>query len=281
MARRRKRKVNGKPKMETWPSFDAFLDQCEQPSKSANEHMSTLNISGHPPEWFGEGIRSFADAMKLARYGWPEGTAKIRQGLDIAKHLTDSKPIRVLENAIVGFVPSVPDFLIGNPESMLAFSEVNSPVLPILKIEANLTVAGMVKHNTIVNRGIALVSMIDALETAGYQIELVGYIDTAGNDGTHIRQEFPIKSPGMFLELDRFSYILAHPSVLRMLHFRLLEQDAKHATRWYPGYGDCRDTPSEPDNESVIHVPMIRYKGFKTIESSLDNMRKVFTNYLN
>ena len=102
------KKVN----FEKFDSIDNFMKIIE--NRPNNEIMKNCNESRKGSESF-TGSKSYGEALDLLKNGYEKPLEKIKS--EIAKDLkiSQSRPRRTPRNAVVGFVPNVPNYLLGIP----------------------------------------------------------------------------------------------------------------------------------------------------------------------
>jgi hypothetical protein len=178
--------------------------------------------------WYGAGAAggAYAEALRLAREGWPEGLKKIepivRRVDDLIAHaIPEPRPVY----DIVGDAPDVGAYLAGIPEHMLQM-ETQEGAARIVRVLVNVSVSAHVPTRTIEARGAMACALVDALERAGYRVELhVGDRSDCNVDGKHYvyHARAVLKRADEPLSLDRIAFPLMHPAFARRLMFRAFE----------------------------------------------------------
>ena|ERR1043166_10252420 len=174
------------------------------------------------------GTVDFAEALALARDGWPEGAARVKQ---IATALSDRIQGSLNERQIAAWDVTGADvdvgrFVVGEPENMIDFvpDVVNAPA-KFLRVVINISASHAFTVDQITRKGAAVVALVDALESQGYRVE-IDAVECSASDRrpTHTHTTvIRLKQAGEPCEIDRLAFAMAHPAMLRRLHFSFVE----------------------------------------------------------
>ena len=179
------------------------------------------------PAW--SGTDSFGDAMKLAREGWEKGRKEAEKKRAAFAALLGNKVRRpVLAHAVAGFSPDVGAYLAGEPECMFTRETIETEAHgKIVRLVVNGALSASVSESTLLTRGAFVCALAEALECAGYSVEievLSVWQDHAGSAKHFL--SFPLKRSDEMLEVDRLAFVSGHVSFARRLLFSAMEQDA-------------------------------------------------------
>lgn len=199
------------------------------------------------PEWFGSA--SLDEAVKLAEQGVPV----LREQLFAAVARQKMEAAPVWETAPVGVFPCIPAHAAGIAENMFLpmDSGMNAPK-PVVRLYMNVSAGAHTSVEQIMNRGAAIVSLIDTIEGDGMRrVELVAVCNSK-NTESNGRNLFSVvvKRSDEHLDWGRVSFALAHPSFLRRLMFRVQEIVST-------AYDECYGMPTDykdayPDADAFI-----------------------------
>lgn len=207
--------------------FDSFAEYLDIAAKEPDEKRGGSSRRVESDKW--SGTRNFAEAMTLAREGWPEGVEMMG---DIAAHLSAVtgglcvKPEILWD--ITGDFADAGLFASGVPECMGSFAEVIAESRgKVVSILMNCSASGGVDKKVMMKRGAAVLALVDCLEQSGRSCEIfVGEGVTSGySHGSSYMFYVPVKRAGEIAELDRLAFVLAHPAMLRRLAFSVEEQE--------------------------------------------------------
>ena len=149
----------------------------EAPESSENDEWFDAWHQDGRDEWAGG---SHDDAMQWAERGNSEHGDQIREAIASLGHV--AMPNREQWNAApVGFLPNVPAYVSGSPNSMWRRTMGEQP-RPVRVFVSGFT-SWVVKHKHIVERGAAITALIDYLKSRA-PVELYLYCPTGGN-GIH------------------------------------------------------------------------------------------------
>ena len=182
---------------------------------------------------------SFDEAVRLCEYGWNEKFDRfLYLKSEIDKEFLDIENVIGRKKDIVGFAPSVPDYVHMNPNNMLR--RVFVPNYSIINIYVNISCPYETSSREIYNRGAIIISIIDLLEKMGYAVNLVlfklAFITGRGFDEALLLY-FNVKEENENINLKKVYFPLCHPSFLRRLCFRVTEV-APLRLDWSDTYGE-------------------------------------------
>lgn len=210
---------------------------------------------------------NFEEAAHLALYGWPDGRDRIRaaewpSAREIMGWNDDPSGARELD--VAGSEVDLDAYLDGDPECQWEFCEgpVRSPVVTLL---VNTGVSWNIETEWIIRRGLAICSLIDALEEQGLRVELRAYDSTKRQKGEinykkgQLGHSFQIKAADAHLDRDKAVFVLAHPSAQRRIMFGVQEQHENDTWKGYMrrNYGTPVDLPENDIPADTIHVGIL------------------------
>lgn len=188
---------------------------------------------------------SLDETIRLCIGGWDE---KFDSLLELKSNV-DKKILkeRICSSKIkdyVGFAPSVGDYLQGKPLNM--WNRIKVPNYEIINIYVNIAFNYNEEISAIYNRGAIVLSIIDALEKAGYGVRLTLFEFAIDNDEACLYY-FNIKDEAENLNIKKAYFVLCHPSFLRRIVFRLKEVTEFEDEVWEDDYGTV------PDKETTMY----------------------------
>lgn len=277
----RRRRVSYAPKetpdhvheFDTWAEFIAYASR--EPKWSPDNPQYGSHGTGGNREHF-TGTATFEDASRLALYGWPAGRENLVNTIAIVN--PERTTYQSHSYDVAGEYPNVPRAIAGDPMSMVRQRRTHIASHPVVRIDYNVTVPWMLNADCIVNRGAALLSVVDALESRGYSCELrlifKGYSQTK-----RIHISIVYKRAGDALDLDRAAFAVTHPSVLRRFYFAVCEQHSDlRASFANNGYGQIDKSPWDKDPSSIFVPPAD--SSDEDPNYARERMNKLFVDYL-
>jgi hypothetical protein len=193
-----------------------------KPPPERNKHEGKTSRDDDMPKFFGASLK---DAAKLATLGWPEGRAQIVRWLEAYQSTTTLGADRALSYDVAGFRPDVARAIAGDPLNMISAGPELRTRAPVVSLAMNISVSSGVDGSQIILWGIALASHIDALEAAGYRVDLtITSVNVCRANKLYLALNTHLKAPDQPLDLDRLAYWLAHPSSLRRIMFANYDQ---------------------------------------------------------
>ncbi|HJA42064.1 MAG TPA: hypothetical protein H9667_11245 [Firmicutes bacterium] len=217
-----------------------FLNQIQ--SAPVNRNVFPRSASHKDDtEWCG--TRNFEEAVDLCQKGWSKDFEKlIRLKKRIDEKLLSPIPRSRQIADVVGYTPSVPEYLIGNPLNM--WNQTQKQIPTFINVYLNLAYNCGTGRDEIFNRGIIVQSVVDALQDRGYSVRFKTFICVEEDDEV-IFSTFNLKGEGEKLNIRKTYFPLCHPSFFRRLVFLLMETTPVVYRSWDNGYG-------HPSNSSTI-----------------------------
>lgn len=217
-------------KFDTLYEFTKFIQQAPINTNVFNSYTSSTKPD---TEW--TGTRSFEEAIDICQEGWSENFDKLLR----LKRRVDEKLLTPMVRKqqfrdVIGFTPSVPDYLIGNPLNM--WNKKNAFIPTFINIYMNISFSSGTSKEAIYNRGIIVQSIVDVLQSKGYGVRF--YVFEASTEGDEmIISYYNLKGEGEKLNLKKTYFPLCHPSFIRRLIFRLQEVTPCLNSGWQHSYG--------------------------------------------
>lgn len=244
---------------QNFDSWAEFVEAVQQPRVWG--HGDRCNSHATRAWWYG--TASFEEAVDLALHGWKEGRDRMADGLQCAPSVSVYSSRQM---DVGGAYPIIPIALAGDPCSMVDEGAQTIAAHPIVRLRVDIVAPGSVDTNAMINNGIAALSIVDAMESAGYSVEL--------SIGSAITDEHllivTVKRAGQSLDLDRAAFALANPSMLRRFHCALMEQQQNlaHLKNTHGCPQPC------PKVEGVIILPP-PHNSCESVAAALERMQRV------
>lgn len=224
--------------------------------------------------------QSFEEAIELIKYGYHEDFDKIMElKLKLEKYIKLSSKKNKQYNFYVGYVPDVKAYLEGSPLSML--NKTNN-VRKKIDIYMNSSFYGGTSSEAIFNRGAIVLTLVEILESLGFSVDFHLFeMSTVGNQ-MHF-SDFVLKKDNERLNPQKLYFPLCHPSWIRRLNFRLIEETPNITSSWVSGYGKPSDLETMKQiidlKSNDIIIPTIDELGINGYDI-IDDTNSLF-NYIN
>lgn len=177
---------------------------------------------------------SFEEAVELFKNGWQDMSEKLTRTLNV--EMGNMEKVMVTKNAVnvQGYQPIVPLFLNGIPANMV--SRKMQPVKQkVITLNKAIAYRATVSKEQIVEQSIKALSIIKKLENQNYRCNLNIIFGSEKSRAYIIK--IRIKSANERLNINKLSFPLAHPSMLRRLFLRFIEVYPNVPTGFRDGYG--------------------------------------------
>lgn len=197
------------------------------------------------------------DAAKLLRYGWPEGRKFMSDLLTLGRAATATinAPSHSLD--VSGAYPFIPAAIAGDPMNMYDFNPEDSKARPVVRLYVGIVHSAIVPVNVINNIGGACLSLVDQMESAGYQMEIITYFTTkCGSTNNFMVHTVKVKSAGTPLDLDRCAFALCNPAMSRRFAFAVQERTLGQETSTQRGYGQIMSMPADLIEPNSVVLPV-------------------------
>lgn len=233
------------------PSWDEFLHDMRHKPTNPKWKKCASKDTDMGADWYG--TASFNEAVSLAEQGVPA----LREQLFAAVVRQKMEAAPIWDVAPVGVFPCIPAYAAGIEENMfMPCDDGMTAPKPIIRLYMNVSAGAHTTPEQIINRGAAIVNLIDTIEGDGLRrVELVAVCNSR-NTESNGRNLFSVvvKRSDEHLDWGRVSYALAHPSFLRRLMFRVQEITSTD-------YDDCYGVPTDykdayPDAD--VFIPSIK-----------------------
>lgn len=196
----------------------SLAEACEGiPDRAPNDARHTTAWKTDRDNWHGS--PNMAAALRMARYGWPEGAERAKRLRDGLAATIPQAP-RLVRYDVAGQVPDVRRALAGNPMAMRRTSPAPAAQRPTITLVSFYTTPAGVDPSALEANAVAFAALSDTLESAGFRCELIAY-----SNGTLIGRGFEhavrIKAPSDPLNIDAVAFGMGHPSLARRIGFAL------------------------------------------------------------
>lgn len=204
------------------------------------------------------GTASFEQADNLRRKGDKKSLAMLNEyKIKFDKYIQYNNGYKIKQrNDIHGFVPIVPNAIIGLPLSMINQSREAKKVKGI-DIFYNVSIRSATETKDIARKGAIMLSLIDALERKGFRVNLkVGSVSMKKNTvhgvvTTMKRYDEP-------LNIRKLAYYLVNPSCLRRTFFKLKETISELTDVTNDGYGTNNKFGKQREKLKSIYGEQLR-----------------------
>lgn len=168
---------------------------------------------------------SLAESVELCQHGWQAVRPDVDKLLGVLEErLTDAfGSYFVTEYQTSGAVVDMGRFVTGEPECMLEFvQEPQARMGRVVKIVVNASCSWNIDQQLILNRGVAILALIDTIHKMGVGIEL--WWEESASAAIHFTNLIKLHDSSEPMDIDAIMFALANPDMLRRLQFSVQEQ---------------------------------------------------------
>tara|TARA_R110002020_G_scaffold76170_4_gene193348 strand:- start:658 stop:1485 length:828 start_codon:yes stop_codon:yes gene_type:complete len=248
---------------------DLQSDMANAKTRSGWDSLSSASESD--PVWAGS--RTWDDAVHMLTYGWTEGRSKLAQAAEYSAPMMQRTRQPRYRYSPAGGTPHVPNVCLGVPNVMRSRGgQAGNAQAPVVRIAVNIGALCSIDPQDIINRGGALIALIDNIEAGGQRVELEACTRSKCDDNeTDLRVRIMIKRAADVLSLDRIAFALASPSMLRRVEFRIMEITLpKHEY----GYGSPRDFDEDDFPANTMYLPRMEERIYETEERAVRHVQR-------
>lgn len=186
---------------------------------------------------------SYEEAEDLMKNGYKDILDDVKQGMKDHERSVDlpiKKRHRIV-TAVEGYIPHVPNMLMGLPNSMMR------PLISHQKVRAitiyyQMSVIGSYSTSDIIKAGVCLLNIINHLERNGIRVRVFNLFKCSRSDDEIGVACVKIKDFNEHIDIQKMCFPIAHPSMFRRFGFRWLETHPDIEDRdWTSGYGVSLD----------------------------------------
>lgn len=215
--------------------------------------------------WYG-GV-TWKEACQLATCGWTEGAREVEKYRAIIyENLVEYLPKQNVENAVSGYAVDIGAYLSNCPECFYR-RELSEPIAkaPVVRIVVSLSFSASVHPEIIVKRGAMICAMADAMEQAGYSVEIIAN-DSVEYGGATSEMNVVVKQSTGALNVASLAFCLAHPAMLRRMFF-----SAEERTGW-ADYAYAYGYPIDASEPGEVYFGALRTAVSPSIEEMTNDI---------
>ena len=219
----------------------------------APRKKNSMNASQEEPDTKWAGTKTLEEATELMTHGWQAGLNMVKQGLTYELADTGMDDAPQWEIGMAGQRPNIGAYCSGAPEHMMYMHDTSGQE-PIIKMIVDVVCSHGVKGSAMINRGIALVGLIDYIESTGKRVHLIARWATRDH---YNKRDFTfnvtVKAPEEHMDMGRVAFAIGNPAFSRRIMFKFLENTTPSCMS---GYGTPRSLTDVPDD--VMYMEMMR-----------------------
>lgn len=219
----------------------------------AFRESNAYNKSSREPEEYWNGGLSWNDSKRLALRGWQEGAQKVKEfQVKISPLITNKIVKTVNEYGICGGYVDIGMYLANDPECFVTKSygeEIKEG--KIITLVCSISFSAKIIAETIIQRGAMICALVDAIEYAGFRVELICNDASKHNCDGWFEIDVLLKKANQPLNLIEMAFCLAHPAMLRRMMFSVAEIEG------WSDYAYLYGCPAEATNKGALYIQEI------------------------
>lgn len=241
--------------MDKYLLFENLSDYWDFAFRESNsKKKSSRDLS---EEW--NGNLTWNQSKQLAQNGWVEGLKKIEKIQSSISPLLTNKIVQTTqEYSISGGSIDIGTYLANDPECFInKYYDEKEQEGKIITIVCSISFSSAISANIIIQRGAIICALIDAIEYAGYRVELICNMATSysASDRTYetsqkrwFEVDVTLKKANQPLQMVELAFCLAHPAMLRRMMFSVAELEG------WADYSSCYGYPAKATNKGALYL---------------------------
>jgi hypothetical protein len=223
---------------------------------------------------------SFTEAMKLAKYGWRDGAKSIRQAFANLPSPSLSAG-NAWRHDYYGERIDMARFSYGDDACFRNRAGADRGRAKLVRILVPMAYPCSTSDTDVINRGSAIISVVDALEMTRRTVELVCcYASTSSGSrkadkGFHMNHAVVVKQAGQPFDIERMAFFLSHTASLRRIGFALMESVAEAEDSHRSGYGYGCDIHADDQSANTIALPELHGGKWNTPEKARETLASI------
>lgn len=238
-----------------------------------NETFGWGRLSSVDNDYSFSQTHTFEEATELLKTGWQDMSERLTKVLKA--EMGKMEKIMVSKNTInvQGYQPIVPLYLNGVPANMIS-RKMQPMKQKVITLNKSISYNCGVSKEQIIEQSIKALAIIKKLENKNYRCNLNIILGTETREKSYMIK-VRVKSANERLNINKLSFPLVHPSMLRRLFFRFIEVYPNVPNSFRPGYG----IPTNAENLKKVYpneilLPQFINKDIKQI-NTLNDLEKL------
>jgi hypothetical protein len=166
------------------------------------------------------------EAWKLLESGWQEGADQIKEvNTDLTAQSDGYAPLPTFEPSVMGEIVEPSSYFSGEPECFYEQQPTQCKV-PVVKIGIPSSISCGAESQELINRGLAMLALINAIEQNRISTEL-WIVQHCTSGSSSLVYEIKVKSSDEPFDMDRLAFMCAHPAFFRRVIFSAKEHENK------------------------------------------------------
>lgn len=214
------------------------IDEWARYSETPHVNDDQFTCASHKSRPHFTGVVQKADAYRLLREGYPEGCKRMRAILDgLQSNIILETTNDIFTPDVQGCAPNVEAFVQGIPEDMFVISQIEATAPPsYLNVQFELAYLAYITTEQVMLGGAVVFAAMEALRAQGCNVSAMLSFSVESFEGNH-HWQCTVPMPNN-LDMDTFSFLLSHPSVLRIIVFSIMEHEPSDV-RYRHGFQDA------------------------------------------
>lgn len=204
---------------EQFDSYQEFLKVVEERDKNNAHGNHTLQNNSDEGDWCG--VQNYEEARKLLINGWDAKVEMLKNEFEKASAKLDEKKVVKQFSDVVGFMPIVPNVIIGVPNCMIN-NRTESKKSKVIKFLIDTAVSCGVSSDEVIKYYSQVLARIALLERRGYRCR-IEILQTYSEESTSKKYKTGfsclVKSENQLFDIKRMAFPMSHTAMFRVFGF--------------------------------------------------------------
>lgn len=203
---------------EQFESYQEFLKVVEERDRTNAHGEYTLKHNSNRGSWCG--VKNYDEARKLLVNGWDAKVEYLKEQFKRASKELDEKRVVKQFSDVVGFMPIVPNVIIGVPTCMIN-NRVERKKSKVIKFLIDTCASCGEDSDDMIKYYSKVLARIAILEKKGYRCRIEVLQTYTDESGSRIKAGFSvlIKSENQLFDIKRMAFPMAHTAMFRVFGF--------------------------------------------------------------
>ena len=235
---------------DSWLDYVAFADARVRGDITGPTPIRecATDEDGERADW--RGTRTWGEALSQARDGSPAHLAQVGRALDVLAATGTRARVPALVYDVAGETPDVARFVAGDPCCMVTRRPSARTARPIVRLLVHIGARAEVTATQKINRGAAIVALIDGLEDAGQRVEVTVCAAAKHYNKATYAMRATVKRADEPSNRDVLAFALVSPAAQRRIDFACR---CAHSSK-FDGMGSTCAAEPQPGEIYIPHA---------------------------
>ncbi len=203
---------------EQYENYQEFLKTVEERDRTNSHGSHSLKENSDRGSWCG--VQNYEEARRLLVNGWDAKVEYLKEQFEKAQKELDDKKVVKQFNDVVGFMPIVPNAILGLPNCMIN-NRTERKKAKVIKFLIDTTASCGEDSDDMIKYYSQVLARIAILEKKGYRCRIEIFQNYSNENQSTVKASFSvlIKSENQPFDIKRMAFPMAHTAMFRVFGF--------------------------------------------------------------